>query len=85
MDPQLTKPRSNQTDAYPHIPLALGYELLIEILELNLRIKNHLVGLEKGSFILTKISANDLLGIFRSESIKKSDIHLSYVYENEVY
>ncbi len=66
-----------------HIPL--GSELLAEISKMNLRFKFSLVGMEKGQFIVAKVYPNDLLGTFRSEAIKESNISLSFLQGDTVY
>ncbi|MBI5493346.1 MAG: PilZ domain-containing protein [Deltaproteobacteria bacterium] len=66
-----------------HIPL--GSELLAEISKMNLRFKFSLVGMEKGQFLVAKVYPNDLLGTFRSEAIKESNISLSYLNGDTVY
>jgi hypothetical protein len=77
--------KSKTTGNYPHLPISLGSELLIEIPEKNIRVRNSLVGMEKGQFILAKIASNDLIGTFRSESIRAGDLQISYLHENTVY
>ncbi|TAN62981.1 PilZ domain-containing protein [bacterium] len=72
-------------ETVPHLPVPLGTELLIEIMKLNLRIKNSLVGMEKGEFVLTKTSASDLVGTFRSDSVRDSEINISYFHDSTVY
>lgn len=81
----MEKQSSGVIDVVPHLPVPLGTELLIEIMKLSLRLKNSLVGMEKGLFVLTKTSANDLVGTFRSESIRESEINISYFHDNTVY
>ncbi len=70
---------------YPGIPLPLGGELLAEFAETNQRIKFSLVGMERGQFIIAKIYSNDLIGTFRSESLKARSIELSYLDDEKVY
>ncbi|MBI5237496.1 MAG: PilZ domain-containing protein [Deltaproteobacteria bacterium] len=50
-----------------------------------MRFRNPLVGMEKGHFILIKLSPNDLMGTFRSESIRESNILISYMDANIIY
>ncbi|MBE9531904.1 MAG: flagellar brake domain-containing protein [Proteobacteria bacterium] len=67
------------------VPLSLGSEILIQISNLNLRVRSVLVGMEHEKFILAKIFPRDLVGNFRSESIKESPIEIMYLNEDTVY
>ncbi|MBI5970852.1 MAG: flagellar brake domain-containing protein [Deltaproteobacteria bacterium] len=67
------------------LPIPVGAEILIEFVNLNLRIKSALVGLDHGQFILAKIFQNDLIGTFRSEAIKVSPVIVRYLYKGTVY
>lgn len=69
----------------PNIPVSLGGELLFEVSNMNLRIKTSLVGMEKGTFLLTKLSSSDLLGTFRSQSVRQSPTTISYLHDDVVY
>ena len=69
----------------PNIPLSLGGELLFEVSNMNLRIKTSLVGMEKGTFLLTKLSSSDLMGTFRSHSVRQNPSTISYLHDNVVY
>ncbi len=61
-------------NAHPTIPLAMESEMLIEILDLNLRIKSKYVGVEEGQFVIVKIFDEDLTGDFNSETIKEHPV-----------
>lgn len=74
-----------ENNTAPHIPLGIGSEILIEIANMNLRIRSTLVGLEHGNYILAKIYQKDLVGNFRSESIKDSPIEVMYLHDDIVY
>lgn len=67
------------------LPLQLGSELLIEFVSLNLRIKSVLKGIDEDQFILAKLSPNDLIGTFRSDTVKESPIVIRYLYKGSVY
>lgn len=70
---------------YLNIPVSIGSGLLLEIITLKLRIKCQMVGIDPGNFILLKLSAQDLIGNFRSESIKESQLVIRYLYKGTVY
>src|SRR3972149_1160646 len=74
-----------KADSFPLLPISLGSELLIEVPDKNLRVRNSFVGMEKGQFILAKIASNDLIGTFRSESIRAGELQISYLHDNTVY
>lgn len=67
------------------LPIAVGSEILVEFVNLNLRIKSVLVGLDHEQFILAKISQNDLIGTFRSEAIRVTPVIVRYLYKGIVY
>lgn len=69
----------------PRLPIRLGSEILIEISNLNLRIKSVLVGMEHCQYILAKIFQKDLIGNFRSEMVKESPIRIMYLHNDIVY
>ncbi|MBI5492572.1 MAG: flagellar brake protein [Deltaproteobacteria bacterium] len=68
-----------------HFPINIGSELLVEIVSLNLRIKSLLVGMDEGRFILVKLSPNDLMGTFRSETVRESAVNVNYMHKGVVY
>lgn len=67
------------------LPINIGTELLIEIVNLGLRIKGTLVGLEYGSYVIVRISPRDLVGNFRSEDVLGSAIIIRYLFKGSVY
>ncbi len=71
-------PRSN-------LPIDMGTELIIEIVNLGLRVKGALVGLEYGSYVIVRISPKDLVGSFRSEDVLESVIIIRYLFKGSVY
>ncbi|MBI2413100.1 MAG: PilZ domain-containing protein [Deltaproteobacteria bacterium] len=69
----------------PAIPIELGADVLLEILKFNLRIKSMFVGMEFGQYLIVRLSPNDLLGTFRSETIRESPVILRFLYKGVVY
>lgn len=67
------------------LPISFGTELQIELLDINLRIKSELIGLESKRYIIMKISDNDLSGIFRNAAVKKNSLVVRYLYNGSVY
>ncbi len=67
------------------LPIGVGSEILVEFVNLNLRIKSVLVGLDHDQFILAKIFQNDLIGTFRSEAIRVTPVIVRYLYKGIVY
>ncbi len=68
-----------------HLPITIGSEMLIEIVNLNLRIKSVLIGIDEGLFILARLSFNDLMGTFRSEAVRESPVNVKYMHKGVVY
>jgi len=78
--------RSAQSQEHPsRLPITLDYELLVEIADLKSRVKSLLVGMMHNQYIIAKIFPNDLVGVFNSEGIKKSQISVMYRYLGAVY
>ncbi len=72
-------------DNPPELPITLGYELLIEIPDLEARVKSLVVGMEHDKYIIAKIPTNDLIGVFNREEITKSHVTVMYRYKGAVY
>lgn len=70
---------------HPHIPVPIGSELIAEVPRLNLRLKISLLGMEKGQFLITKLFPQDLVGTFRNEAIRDSDMRMSFLHGDTVY
>ncbi|MBI5902207.1 MAG: PilZ domain-containing protein [Deltaproteobacteria bacterium] len=68
-----------------HLPITLGTELIAEIVNLNLRIRSVLAGMDGGRFLLIKLSPNDLMGTFRSEMVTRSPVIVKFQYKDTVY
>ena len=78
-------PQAGPLQPLTGFPIGLGTEFLIEIQKLNQRIKVALAGYEKDSFLLIKLSPNDLMGTFRSEAVTKSAVIVKFQHKNTVY
>lgn len=65
--------------------LNVGSEVLLEVEALKLRIKCLLVGFETGQYIIIRLSPKDLIGSFRSEQLKSSQLLIRYLYQGAVY
>lgn len=48
------------------LPISLGAEIIVDIVNFKTSIKSKLVGMEHDSFLLVKLAPNDLMGTFRS-------------------
>lgn len=81
----MDKPTVKAPEPRLHLPFNLGAEFLIEIINLKLRIKSLLVGLEHEQYLIIKIAANDLMGTFRSDAVKESPMIIRYLYKGTVY
>jgi len=66
-------------------PISLGTEMIVEIQNVNQRIKVALAGIEKESFLLIKLSPNDLMGTFRSEAVMRSPVNVKFQHKDKVY
>ncbi len=72
-------------DEKPRLPITLGAELLVEIVDLKLRIKSMLVGMEHGRYVMAKIFEKDLMGRFRSDEVTRSPLIVGYTHNDVVY
>jgi hypothetical protein len=72
-------------DEKPRLPITLGAELLVEIVDLKLRIKSMLVGMEHGRYVMAKIFEKDLVGRFRSDDVTRSPLIVGYTHNDVVY
>ncbi len=70
---------------YPHIPVAVGTVLHVEIVDLKLRHKSVLIGIENGRYLIAKLPNNDLSGSVRLQRAIRSQIIIKYVYNGFVY
>lgn len=68
-----------------NLPITVGTELIIEIVDLGLKIKGVLVGFEYGSYVIVRLSPKDLVGSFRSEEVLESAIIVRYLFKGSVY
>jgi hypothetical protein len=76
---------AHNADPKPRLPLTLDAELIIDIVNLKLRIKSMLVGMEHGGYIMVKIFEKDLMGRFRSDDVTKSPMIVGYTHDDIVY
>lgn len=67
------------------LPFVFGTEVLLELAALKLRIKSAIVGMEKGRYLIVRISDQDLIGSFRSELVKESPMALKFLHNNIIY
>lgn len=81
----MEKPSAPIGEPRLQLPITLDAELLLEIIDLKLRIKSLLVGMEHEQYLVIKIYPNDLIGTFRSEVVKESPIIIRYFYKGAVY
>ncbi len=70
---------------HSHIPVQIGSELIAEVPRMNLRLKIALLGMEKGHFLITKLFPQDLVGTFRNEAIRDSEMKMSFLHGDTVY
>lgn len=79
----------NRQNNDPHraltLPSVFGTEVLIELAALKLRIKSSVVGMEKGRYLIVRISDQDLIGSFRSELVKESPMTIRFLHNNIIY
>ena len=67
------------------IPIGAGSEIIIEISDLNLRIKSKLLGVEQNQYFIGKVFEGDLVGDFGSEAIKEHPIVVAYRSKDVIY
>ncbi len=67
------------------LPITIDADLIIEIVDLNLRIKSMLVGMENGDNVNAKIFANELIGRFRSVDVRDSPMVVGYGHKETIY
>ncbi len=67
------------------LPITIDADLIIEVVDLNLRIKSMLVGMEHGDYVIAKIYANELVGRFRSNDVRESPMVVGYGHKQNIY
>ena len=67
------------------LPIGLGTPVIIEILNLNTRIKSALTGMVEGMFCLFRLSDKDLIGTFRSGAVTNSPVVVRFQHKDTVY
>jgi hypothetical protein len=85
MPEDIQRDPGRNADAKSCLPITLDAELLIEIIDLKLRIKSMLVGMEHGQYVIAKIFEKDLMGRFRSEDVTRSPLIVGYTHDDVVY
>jgi len=68
-----------------HLPILVGTDLLVEIIDLNTRLKCKLVGLQDDDFLIISLSAKDLSGIYSKDTISNSEIIVRYMHNGTIY
>ncbi len=67
------------------LPITIDADLIIEIVDLNMRIKSMLVGMEHGDYVIAKIYASELIGRFRSDDVRHSPMVVGYGHRQNIY
>ncbi|GEM_PF-2109658 len=84
--PSGNPPARHASGPEPRPPrLSLGEALIVEIPKLDIRLKSVLVGFEVGGFLLIKLSPNDLMGMFRSETVVRNPVTVKFQVKDAVY
>jgi c-di-GMP-binding flagellar brake protein YcgR len=81
----MEKQLAHHIDHQALVPINAGADLLIEISDMNLRIKSMMVGIDHDEFVLAKLSQNDLGDDFDSETIKEKPCTIMYRHGDVVY
>lgn len=68
-----------------HLPVTIGTELLIEIVDLKARMKSELVGMDDGNYILIKLPIKDIAGGIKISKVIGSTIIIRYLFKGSVY
>lgn len=75
---------NKSAEPYILLPISLGAEIIVDIVNLKMSIKGKLVGVEQNSFLLVKFAPNDLMGTFR-KMVTKSPVISKYQYKDVIY
>lgn len=68
---------------HPDIPITIGTELLLELLDLKLKMRGELVGGEHRRYLIVKLPDEDLG--FSAESLKGSKMIIRYLFKGSIY
>lgn len=68
-----------------HLPITLGTELLIELVDFKQRIKSSLIGMENNRYLIVKLSSKDFDAGFTPEAVKQSPMIIRYLFRGSVY
>ncbi len=74
-----------QLEQHSYLPISVGTELLVDIVDLKIRLKSELVGIEDEEYLLVKLSHQEPDGGFDDDTIAKSPIIIKYAYRGSVY
>ena len=74
-----------QLELHNYLPISVGTEILVDIVDLKIRLKSELVGIEDEEYLLIKLSHQEPDGGFDDDTITKSPIVIKYAYRGSVY
>ncbi|MBI5587634.1 MAG: PilZ domain-containing protein [Deltaproteobacteria bacterium] len=75
----------NTFEPHLHLPITLGTELLLEIVNLKLRTKSVLIGMENSSYLIMKLSSQDFEAGLADEKVSESPLIVRYLFRGSVY
>lgn len=70
---------------HPHLPVAVGTPLLLDVVNIETRVKCELIGISSKDFLILRLCQADLAGNFRSMGVLESKIVIRYMYDGTVY
>ena len=68
-----------------HIPITVGTEVQVELIEMNCRLKSELIGLEEGEFLILKLAHCDPCGMLKSDKVSGCNILVRYMFSTALY
>ncbi len=80
--------KANIHSSKPYLPLQMriGTEFMIEIVDLKIRLKSHVVGMEDFKYILVDAtSLNTVAGSYLDETVKNSPVIIRYLCDGYIY
>jgi len=75
--------QAHTISAHPDIPITVGTELLLELVDLKLKIRGELAGGEHRRYLIVKLPDEDLG--FSVDSLKGSKMILRYLFKGSIY
>lgn len=69
----------------PRLPISIGTPLLVDLVNLDLRLKSELVGMGGKDYLIIKFSHNAITGSFRSKQVLESPLVVRYLYDGTVF